>query len=695
VSRDEDPLVGREIGGVRLIGRLGTGGMAAVYLGEDGEAEGARRAVKLLSVASHPHYRARFEREAQIGERLRDPLLVHVYRSGVSGDFHFMVMDLVEGEDLHNVLDRHKRQLAWPAVAGLGRDLARALQALHEAGVVHRDLKPANVLLDGRGGLRLADFGLARWHGAPAELPTEVPLTATGDAFGTPAYMAPEQFEDAKSAGAGADLYALGVLLFESLCGRLPFVGETPIQQAQAHLQGVIPQVEGEAPDELKDLIRELLAKKAAQRPDVTEVIQTCAELIRAAPTEAIELEAPPGSRFTRWDPQRTPHAIREARGDSTKALPQPSEDVSPQARAASTVPPLRPEVESRRGWRSLVGVALALVLLAAGGASAWRSASVRRQLAGEGERLRYGEIEAALAGLATEGPDKLQAALSAYDQEVGATGLLAPEVATLKRAPLNLRANLYLVCEDSGQLAYVPADTYFVGQESPPEGHPPLEPRRSVELQGFLIDRDEVSRSRYEHFLVAWRAAGQVHTCGDATRDHSLPLGDSLSQSKAAPIVGVSFFDALEYARFYGRRLPTVDEWSVAASWDPHGGAPRPYPWGSKDPTQVSPYPANLAFAGYGITDEDTGDFQPTVAPAGFFEFDRSAFGLRDVAGNAAEWCAGAEPPPAAQPIRGGCLITESARGALLHANYKALPTDPPAGVGFRTALSWTAPQE
>ena len=66
--------------------------------------------------------------------------------------------------------------------------------------------------------------------------------------------------------------------------------------------------------------------------------------------------------------------------------------------------------------------------------------------------------------------------------------------------------------------------------------------------------------------------------------------------------------------------------------------------------------------------TDDDTGDFQPTVAPAGFFEFDRSAFGLRDVAGNAAEWCAGPELPPAAQPIRGGCLVTKSARGALLH---------------------------
>jgi len=694
VSGSEDPLVGREIGGVRLLGRLGTGGMAAVYLGEDTEAEDTRRAIKLLSVASHPHYRARFEREAQIGERLRDPLLVRVYRSGVSGDFHFMVMDLVEGEDLHNVLDRHNRQLSWPAVAGLGRDLGRALQALHKAGVIHRDLKPANVLLDGRGGLRLADFGLARWHGAPAELPTEVPLTATGDAFGTPAYMAPEQFEDAKTAGASADLYALGVLLFESLSGRLPFTGATPVQQARAHIEGAIPEVGGTAPTELKELIRELLAKKREQRPEVTEVIQTCAELIRAAPTEAIELKAPPGSRFTRWDPQRTPHGIREAREDDSSGR---TDADAPSLRAASTVPPVRPEVEGagRRGWRSLVGVALALVLLVAGGASAWRSPSVRRQLAGEGERVRYQEIEVALATLALDGPAGLQAALSAYDQEVGTKGLLSEEVALLRRAPLKLRANLYLVCEDGAQLAYVPGDAYFVGQESPPAGHPPLEPRRAVELEGFLIDRDEVSRTRYEHFLVAWRAAGQVHACGDAQRDHALPLGDSLSQNKAAPIVGVSFFDALEYARFYGRRLPTVDEWAVAASWDPHGGQPRPYPWGSKDPTQVSPYPANLAFAGYGITDDDTGDFQPTVAPAGFFEFDRSAFGLRDVAGNAAEWCAGAELPPAAQPIRGGCLVTESARGALLHANYTAPPGEPPAGVGFRTALSWAGPEE
>lgn len=711
MSSSEDPLVGREIGNVRLSGRLGTGGMAAVYLCEDDQANGARRAIKLLSITSHPHYRARFEREAQIGQRLRDPLLVRVYRSGVSGDYHYMVMDLVEGEDLHNVLERHGRSLSWAAVAGLGRDLGRALKALHAAGVVHRDLKPANVLLDGRGGLRLADFGLARWRGAPAELPTEVPLTATGDAFGTPAYMAPEQFEDAKTAGFGADLYALGVLLYEALCGRLPFVEETPIRQARAHLEAPIPEVTGEGPPELKDLIRRLLSKRQEERPGTEEVIEACADLIRAAPTEAIELKPPPGSRFTRWDPQRTPHGIREGRNEAG------------QARAATTIPPARPPglealedpgaegSESGTGGDALPGpgsgappagtasggslrrlalFALVGIVLVAGAAFAWSSPKVRRQLAGEGERLRYGQIETARAALSSEGPNGLQAALAAYDHEIGEGGLLFEEVSVLRRTPLLLRANLYLVCVDGAQLAHVPAGSYHVGQESPPAGQPPLEGRRAVELAGFLIDRDEVSRSRYEHFLVAWRASGSHHLCGDEVRDHSAPLTDSLSQASAAPIVGASYFDALEYARYYGRRLPTADEWSVAAAWDPHGGEPRFYPWGSKDPTQVSPYPANLAFAGYGITDDDTGAFQPTVAPAGTFEFDRSAFGLRDVVGNAAEWCAGEEPPPAAQPIRGGCLITESARGALLHANYKALPSDPPAGVGFRTALSW-----
>ncbi|MBL4846081.1 MAG: protein kinase [Planctomycetes bacterium] len=666
----EDPLIGREIGGVQLTARLGVGGMAAVYLGLDGEADGARCAIKLLSVMSHDHYRARFEREAQIGERLRDPLLVQVHRSGVSGDYHFMVMDLVEGEDLHHVLERHERHLTWPAVAGLGRDLGRALAALHEAGVVHRDIKPANVLLDGRGGLRLADFGLARWRGAPAELPTAVPLTATGDAFGTPAYMAPEQFEDAKSATHSADLYALGVLLFEALSGHLPYPAETPLQQARAHLEAEIPEVEGDAPQALKDLIRALLAKAPEDRPDIETVIETSAELIRSAPTEAtIALRAPPGSRFTRWDPQRTPPGLKTARPP-----------------APTTVPPKRPRSKL---WPALF--ALAGVLLVLGGALAWSTPWVRHQLASDRERARYAAIEGALAALSSEGAPSLQAALQDYEDEVGATGLLAEEVAALRSQPLLLRANLYLVCSDGAELAFVPGKTYQIGQESPPAGQPPLEGRRSVELGGFLIDRDEVSRSRYEHFLLAWGDEGKRHQCGQPDRDHSLALGGVLSQQGAAPIVGVSYYDALEYARYYGRRLPTADEWAVAAAWDPHGGRPRLYPWGSKDPAQVSPFPANLAFAGYGVTDDDTGAFQPTVAPAGTFEFDRSAFGLRDVVGNAAEWCAGSAPPPAAQPIRGGSLATESARGALLHASYEALPTQPPPSVGFRTALDWT----
>ena len=112
-----DPMLGRIIGGVTLESKLGAGGMAAVYAGRDDEAGGARRALKVLSVASPESFQVRFEREARIGQGLEHPLIVRVHRHGTSGDYRFMVMDLVEGEDLAELLA--KRQGPFPLADGL------------------------------------------------------------------------------------------------------------------------------------------------------------------------------------------------------------------------------------------------------------------------------------------------------------------------------------------------------------------------------------------------------------------------------------------------------------------------------------------------------------------------------------------------------------------------------------------------
>ena len=165
------------------------------------------------------------------------------------------------------------------------------------------------------------------------------------------------------------------------------------------------------------------------------------------------------------------------------------------------------------------------------------------------------------------------------------------------------------------------------------------------------------------------------------------------LSPDDDGPKVGLSPWDALEYARFYGRRLPTEDEWEVAASWDPQDAEPRLYPWGEREPSQDDPYLANLLFAEFGTVDEQ-GSFRALCAPAGTFEMDRSGFGLLDVAGNASEWCMGSMPLPGKQPIRGGDLLTRDPLGARLSYRREHDPNqEPPASVGFRTVLPFAGP--
>ncbi len=666
-----DPLSGREIGEVRLEGKLGAGGMASVYLGRDLARGGAPCAIKLLSVASPEGFRSRFEREARIGEALDDEALVRVHRSGLSGDYHFAVMDLVEGEDLAHVLAR-EGPLHWTQAAAVGRDVARALEALHRRGVVHRDLKPANVLLDARGALRLADFGLARWRAAPADLPTEAALTATGDAFGTPIYMAPEQFADAKSVTAAADLYALGVILFEALTGRPPFSASRPHVLARLHREVPPPSLTAQAadaPEALRELVEELLEKEPGARPAAAaEVSDRLTAVLAGKAPDPLPLRVAGAGSAAAWRAQPT--------------APPPGATAGPGA-TATTLPPRR-----RSRWPALVAMTGAAVALATVG---WSLPGVRVHLASPEERARYGAIQEALEQV-REDSRGFRDALATYQRDFGEQGLLRREVAALARRPVRLRANVFLVACDGAELLQVRGGAYTIGRgepgKEPAEG---LSPRRTVSVPGFLIDRAEVSNRRYERFLAEWRAAGAVHRCGRTDLDHQ-PAADLRTRSPDpdAPVVGVTPWDALEYARFYGRRLPTEDEWEVAASWDPQSDRARAYPWGEQQPSIDSPYLANLALAEFGrVTPE--GDFLVTCAPTGTFELDRSVYGLLDVAGNAAEWCAGDMPLPGRQPVRGGSIETREPHGALLawRRLYDPAAAPPPA-TGFRTVLPY-----
>jgi serine/threonine-protein kinase len=208
---------GTALGRFRIDGTLGRGGMAMVYLAHDTEL-GRPVALKLMAdhCADDAAFRARFAREAQAAARLSHPNIVQVFDIGEEAGLPFIVMEYVEGETLGDTLARERRVAPDRAVE-IARECCAGLACAHAAGLVHRDIKPQNLLVTTGGAIKIADFGVA--HALD-----QTRLTLAGSIVGTARYLAPEQTTGGPITPA-ADVYALGVVLYELLAGRPPHEG--------------------------------------------------------------------------------------------------------------------------------------------------------------------------------------------------------------------------------------------------------------------------------------------------------------------------------------------------------------------------------------------------------------------------------------------------------------------------------------
>jgi serine/threonine protein kinase len=222
-----EQLIGASIGRYRLEALIGTGGVAAVYEAIDSITE-RRLALKVLfpPPGAGPELGERFRREARTVARLEHPGILPVFDVGEAGGHLFIAMKRAEGPSLQALLEARGR-FDEATAAEVAAQVAEALDYAHRQGVIHRDVKPSNILMDD-GRPVLTDFGVARALDDPA-------LTATGLTVGTPAYMAPEQASDCPDLDGRADLYALGVVLYQMVTGRTPFWGSTP-QVMHAHV---------------------------------------------------------------------------------------------------------------------------------------------------------------------------------------------------------------------------------------------------------------------------------------------------------------------------------------------------------------------------------------------------------------------------------------------------------------------------
>ncbi len=248
-------------GRYEVLERVAEGGMSTVYRARRSE-DGAVVALKLLreQYAEDREFVERFAREARSAEALSHPNVVRVFESGRDGDVYYIAMEYVDGPDLRAYLKRFGR--LDPADASrIAVSVCEALEYAHRQGIVHRDVKPQNILLAPDGTVKVADFGIARALAA-------VTITEPGVVMGTVQYMSPEQ---ARGAGVGraSDIYALGVVLYEMLTGRLPFEGESHISIALQHLHGVVPpprSVQPDVPVRLEGIVMKAMAKRAEAR---------------------------------------------------------------------------------------------------------------------------------------------------------------------------------------------------------------------------------------------------------------------------------------------------------------------------------------------------------------------------------------------------------------------------------------------
>jgi eukaryotic-like serine/threonine-protein kinase len=271
------PRQGEAVGRYRVTGFLGSGAMGVVVAAEDDEL-GREVALKLLRRDASRDSRQRFLREARAAAAIAHPGVVAVHDVLTTADGHpVLVMDRLHGETLRSLLERTGRLEIEQAVR-IAREIASALEAAHARGVIHRDLKPENVFLSQREGggadVKLLDFGVAKLFG-PMPAPDAAGLTSTGTIVGTPYYMAPEQAFAERDLDARADLWSLGVILYECLSGRRPFsadsVGQVLRLLALGQLTPLREVVPG-LPPRLLALIERLLSARELRPANAAEV---------------------------------------------------------------------------------------------------------------------------------------------------------------------------------------------------------------------------------------------------------------------------------------------------------------------------------------------------------------------------------------------------------------------------------------
>lgn len=586
-------LPDQTLGNYAVLEKLGEGGMGEVYLAEH-TLIGKRAAIKVLrpEFSQNREVVQRFFNEAKATTSIDHPGILDIFDFGYGADGSaFIVMEYLQGETLGERIQRHGRLPVSDAIR-IVRQAASALSAAHHRGITHRDLKPPNVFLvrdpDVPGGERakILDFGIAKL----AKDNTSAGVrTRTGAIIGTPTYMAPEQCRGATEVDQRADIYALGCILYEMLCGRPPFTAQGLGDLFAQHMFEAPPpprSVDPSVPIAIEALILAMLAKDPSARPQ--DAAALLGEIDRALLADGLPAEA--SGRFTPIPAENTP-------------LPGPSARFAPTSAASHT--PAPGGAAEQRHPATTIGASAGEVSAAAGpGPRRW-------------------VLPSAIGLLVVGGGIATAMVLGVFGDHRGSDdpaprATTSPEVAAVETAveaptaPDEPVQNRFIRIEP-------PARKVVLGVRARNKDDVGFRPGRDVRApsESYEIQQHEVTWRE----LDPWLAANP-----DATVYPVAAIPDDQTKRADLPATGIPFETARRYCESEaGRRLPTEEEWEFAA----RGPDLRDYAWGRGVPE----YPRVNAFA----------TSAPRLAAVMTSEQDRTPGDgdrvLYDMMGNAQEW--------------------------------------------------------
>ncbi len=577
-----DPLPGAAVSHYKIIEQIGAGGMGVVYLAED-ERLHRKVALKFISPASAGDAVAqrRLLREAQAASALDNPNIATVYEVGDFGGQFFIAMAYYQGETLKARIERGTLSMA--EVATIGGHIADGLTAAHAAGVTHRDLKPANVFLTSSGQVKILDFGLAKVETASAD--TASGVTQTGTTLGTLSYMAPEQARGAH-VDQRADVWALGVLIFEMCTGRLPFRGDTATAILLALATDAVPPLQTlrrDAPPEFARLVERALVKDPERRR------LTAGEASQAIATYREKTATP--ATPSRWRVFRRPIVAIPAAAALVAVVAGAAilgRELANQRWAKYTALPEITRLAEQLDFIAAVDLANQAEPWLAGDpdlAALWPriSRTVTLDIDPPGTEIsytRYGSDEPwRLVGPAPikdarlpAGLLRLKAEKAGFDSAedvLGAGAVSSFALTESGKAP-----------EGMVRAAPVrgPYSIYVFGLETP-----------RVRFDGFWVDRHEVTNRQFKTFVDSggykrseWWEHPFLKDGKSLTFDQAVPLfvdatgrpgpatwelGTYPSGSADLPVTGVSWHEAAAYAAFKGHALPTAYHWYWVAA--------------------------------------------------------------------------------------------------------------------------------